>query len=256
MVCAMTTMTDTSRVNAFLEKNPYARRTPEDIGPLMELADALERVPLGCIGPLLLFDVWMTCTDRANRDPSLSLHNAEVRDAALRVAHLPLDVVRGPGVMLGQDPRVVARFLDTFDANAVLHAYDPRHTNGWDRSTRERALYVTRDWINAGVSLDDAWTVAYALGMGDTTDDYRDRVRDTLLAHRFPVPFVHGIVTGTDKALRDTDAVLDVLHTFRELNAEGAFPAVLVCTALGVDTQRMSDDDWSAWCARNRVDVP
>lgn len=248
----MTTTTDTSRVDAFLEKNPYARRTPEDVIPLMKLADAIAGVPAGRIGKLVLFDVWLTCTDPANCDDTLTLANAEVRDAAVRVARFPLDTVRGPGVLVGQDPRDVARFADEFGDHAVLRAYDPRKTMWWDAVTRERALHLVRWWVDAGVDLDAAWTVAYDLGTERYTEGYSDRVQRTLLSGQAPAGLVHGLVTSDDPV----DDVLDALDTFADLNREGGFPFALVAAGLGVAEDAVTDDDWSAFCTRFRVDVP
>lgn len=245
-------MTDTdARVTEFLDKHPYARKTPEDVLPLMELADAVAGVPAGRIGNLVLFDLWLTCTDRANSDPTLTLGNAEVRDAAVRVAHFPLDPVRGPGVLVGQDPRVVARFAEEFDERAVLRACDPRKTSHWDRVTRERALHIVRWWVDDGVDMEEAWIVVHDLGTARYTHEYRDRVRELLLSDRAPAGLVHGIVTSDDPV----DDVLDAIETFRDLNAEGAFPFALVAAGLGVASDAVSDDDWDAFCTRFRVDA-
>ena len=245
-------MTDTDeQMREFLDKHPYVRKTPEDVLPLMELADAVAGVPAGRIGYLVLFDLWLTCTDRANTDPTLTLGNAEVRDAAVRVAHFPLDPVRGPGVLVGQDPRVVARFAEEFDDHAVLRAYDPRKTAGWDRVTRERALHIVRWWVSDGVDLDDAWTVAYDLGTARYTEGYSDRVRELLLSDHAPAGLVHGIVTSDDPV----DDVLDALDTFRMMNADGGFPFALVAAGLGVAEDAMTDDAWNAFCARVGVET-
>lgn len=245
-------MTDTDeQMREFLEAHPYVRKTPEDVLPLMELADAVAGVPAGRIGDLVLFDLWLTCTDRANTDPTLTLGNAEVRDAAVRVAHFPLDPVRGPGVLVGQDPRVVARFAEEFDDHAVLRAYDPRKTAGWDRVTRERALHIVRWWVSDGADLDDAWTVAYDLGTARYTEGYSDRVRELLLSGRAPAGLVHGLVTSDDPVAD----VLDAIAVFRGLNAEGGFPFALVAAGLGVAEDAVSDDDWNAFCTRFRVDA-
>ncbi|SKV12211.1 Uncharacterised protein [Mycobacteroides abscessus subsp. abscessus] len=243
-------MHDTERVTEFLSAHPYARKTPEDVLPLMELADAIAGVPNGRIGKLVLFDVWRTCADRMNRDDTLTLANADVRDAAVRVANLPLDPVRGTGVLVGQDPRPVAEDAEKFGDRAVLRAYDPRHTRDWFRATRERGFYLTTAWVEAGVSLDDAWTVAHDLGTEWCTEGYRDRVQELLLSGRAPAGLVHGFVTSAEPL----DDVLVALDTFADLNAEGGFPFALAAAGLGVAEDAVTDDDWNAFCDRKRVE--
>ena len=58
---------------------------------------------------------------------------------------------------------------------------------------------------------------------------------------------VGAALRAADESLEDT---LTVLGTFRELNAEGAFPAALVRAGLGIeDDDALTDDEWNAWCA-------
>ena len=40
------------------------------------------------------------------------------------------------------------------------------------------------------------------------------------------------------------------METFRDMNADGGFPAALVCVGLGIEEDALTDDDWNAWCDR------
>lgn len=70
------------------------------------------------------------------------------------------------------------------------------------------------------------------------------------LAADVPVPLVHALRGETP-----VDEALDALDTFRVLNAEGAFPFALVATALGVDDDTLTDDEWNDYCIPTQADA-
>ncbi|SKV12224.1 Uncharacterised protein [Mycobacteroides abscessus subsp. abscessus] len=116
---------------------------------------------------------------------------------------------------------------------------------GLDRVRRFALDGDIRDLMrDTGCSEDDAWTVVSARDP-DSPDDpvYDARVRD-LLRGRVPAAVVHALSRGTEPVAD----VLDAVDTYRELNADGGFPAALVCAGLGVPDDTLTDEQWNAWC--------